>query len=521
MYQWPADFAMAAPDSQATSPMSMQPMPSQAHYNMAALSDAAPEHHHHEQQQHLHLKDEIPEAPEPYWGSFGVSTTEADPVDGQAQHMHQDAYHYMNNMQHTMGHMNQTLAPSALVKQEESSLPLDLDMHHQHQQQQQMMITHPLMHMHDPIAQSRRDSQASTEAVSPDDTIKDEYAPSVDIGASLKLRRQQQQQSNGNRIFRKPRVRGGARSVAGPTPRRDGVKSKQHPAAIKSEPSPEDSVEEKPTTIEPLQFKDGMPDTDRFLFELRRKYDNNKGKGMWDPITREYNERFNTQFDRAALQMRISRAKSKYVQWSDNDDQRLIEAARLVERQYYRQVHLKYKELGGNPQADFNVGNVEMRMVELGLAEVFMEPWKGDAKSQTRRRRKLNERQRASAASREEARDAPPDAACYPPQQQQQPDYLAQHHHYQQQLAAAQNERSHYGTSELPPHTQEQVLDEIEARGYPIEEDSDSEAKGDSVLVLSSKETIAGRKGTSGQSSHSGRAAKQRNGGGGMGMSLS
>jgi hypothetical protein len=327
MYQWTTDFAMAAPDSQTTSPMSMQQLPSQAHFNMAALSDAPSEQQHqHQQLEHHHLKDEIPEAPEPYWGSFGVSTTEADPVDGQTPHMHHNAYHYMNNMQHTMDHMNQTLAPSALVKQEESPLPLDLDMHHQHQQHQQPqhMAVHPMMRIQDPIAPSPQDSLGSIQAASSDDAIPDiEYAPSFNIGASLKLRRQQQQQSNGNRIFRKPRVRGGARNVAGPTPRRDGTKTKQQPqqVGIKRDPSPEDSSEEKTTSSErePLQFKDGMPDTDRFLFELRRKYDNDKGKGMWDPITREYNERFNTQFDRAALQMRISRAKSKYVQWGEKD----------------------------------------------------------------------------------------------------------------------------------------------------------------------------------------------------------
>ncbi|CRK47108.1 hypothetical protein BN1723_020193, partial [Verticillium longisporum] len=82
---------------------------------------------------------------------------------------------------------------------------------------------------------------------------------------------------------------------------------------------------------------------------------------MWDPITREYNERFKTQFDRAALQMKVSRAKSKWIQWHEKDDTILVEAARQVEQQYYRQVHLKFKELGGNPQADFNVGNIEMR----------------------------------------------------------------------------------------------------------------------------------------------------------------
>lgn len=71
--------------------------------------------------------------------------------------------------------------------------------------------------------------------------------------------------------------------------------------------------------VEPLRFKEGIPETDRYLFELRRKYDDNKGKGMWDPIAADYNQRFGVSFDRAALQMRLSRAKSKWVQWSERD----------------------------------------------------------------------------------------------------------------------------------------------------------------------------------------------------------
>lgn len=307
---------MAAPNSQAASPLSMPPLPSQGHYHMNAMSDVPPEHHHH------HRKDDIPDPPEPYWGSFGVSTTDPDAVDGQAQHMHHHAY-YMNNMQNQMAHVNQTLAPSALVKQEDVGLPIDIDMHHQQHQQsqdQQQHMAHSLMHLHDGIMEPN----PQVDIIQPgspgqdDMTLDPEFAAQYEIGASLKMRRSQQQQNSGNRIFRKPKVRGGARNAAAAAPRRDGSSKTKHSAA-KADPKTEAPDEDVAPSNEPLQFKDGMPDTDRFLFELRRKYDNNKGKGMWDPITREYNERFNTQFDRAALQMRISRAKSKYVQWGEKD----------------------------------------------------------------------------------------------------------------------------------------------------------------------------------------------------------
>ncbi|KAM0283897.1 hypothetical protein ACHAQH_002279 [Verticillium albo-atrum] len=190
-----------------------------------------------------------------------------------------------------------------------------------------------------------------------------------------------------------------------------------------------------------------MPDTDRFLFELRAKYSDNKGKGMWDPITREYNDRFKTQFDRAALQMK---------------DTVLIEAARQVEQQYYRQVHMKFKELGGNPQADFNVGNIEMRMVELGLSHVWMDAWKGDAKMSTRRRRKLNERQRSTAASRDDGRGRhhiPPSASSS----------FVQGFSNQDDMSGT---TSPFATIGLSPGDREQVLSDIDARDYKLEAES-------------------------------------------------
>lgn len=351
-----------------------------------------------------------------------------------------------------------------------------------------------------PTAQQMRLPQ--TKSPKPSDIIEpNDYPPPLEPPFTLKFKQASKPEQGSNRLYRKPRVRGGATRHAGQGSGRGGS-TRSKPLARSSTPAVQETPAADTTAPnEPLQFKDGMPEADRFLFDLRRKYDNNKGKGMWGPITTEYNKRFGTDFDRAALQMRISRAKSKYVQWGEKDvsvapgcraaiplclftspesvsdtsnapqDQILVEAARQVERQYYRQVHLKYKELGGNPQADFNVGNVEMRMVELGLSHVFMEPWKGDPKMSTRRRRKLNERQRQTT-SKDEGNDRGQEPALAP----QGTGYHHHHQYPQQSMQPAVSEnatRNSAHTAELSPSVRQQVLDEIEGRGYDLEPSQD------------------------------------------------
>lgn len=164
----------------------------------------------------------------------------------------------------------------------------------------------------------------------------------------------------------------------------------------------------------------------------------------------------------------------------------MIEAARQVEQQYYRQIHTKYKELGGNPQADFNVGNIEMRMVELGLSDVWMEAWKGDPKRMPiRRRRKLNERQRNAGSAATTSRGdrvnngaAGGQASSYfqgqPQQQQQQQQDPSRNLSSYNDFAASRI--STFPIVHLTPEDQEQVMADIESRGYPLDGSASPEA---------------------------------------------
>jgi hypothetical protein len=69
----------------------------------------------------------------------------------------------------------------------------------------------------------------------------------------------------------------------------------------------------------PIQFTPDIPEKERFLFELREKHKDTKGKSMWADIGKEYANRFGKVEEKEALQMRISRGKIKYVSWSDED----------------------------------------------------------------------------------------------------------------------------------------------------------------------------------------------------------
>ncbi|KAL2756742.1 hypothetical protein ACRALDRAFT_2041356 [Sodiomyces alcalophilus JCM 7366] len=478
---WNQGFDMTAPPSQTASPMSIPaPTSSENQFDMNyILADGQA------------TKEDIPEPPEPYFGSFGVSSSEPEGV-ATSQHLHHQGYYSVDSMH--MDHMNSTLTPSTLAIKEETDMDLDArnnnNQHHHQQQQHQHHHHHHNTHhvsramMHS--IQTPLPSQPNPHQFRPQQHLvanpgnEDPQAmagygvPRTTITSSPRIRRSQ---PSAPRSFKKPRVRARVaslgRSGGGHSPGEDGSgggDAQQNKGPIKDQ----QGSGQQANAAEPLRFKDGIPETDRYLFELRQKYDDNKGKGMWDPIAADYNQRFGVSFDRAALQMRLSRAKSKWVQWSERDDHALIEAARQVEQQYYRQVHLKYKELGGNPQADFNVGNIEMRMVDLGLADVWMEAWKGDPKKMPiRRRRKLNERQRSSAAaSRNEGMNTGAGG---------QTSYLPHHPGQQQQQQPSYDEFapsriSTFPTVKLTPEEHERVLADIENRNYPLEGSASPEA---------------------------------------------
>lgn len=75
----------------------------------------------------------------------------------------------------------------------------------------------------------------------------------------------------------------------------------------------------KPIPEDAIQFRPGVPEEERFLLEQRIRFHNLKGKTMWDAISTEFTKRFNKTPDKAALQMKLTRARQKYILWSKRD----------------------------------------------------------------------------------------------------------------------------------------------------------------------------------------------------------
>lgn len=63
-----------------------------------------------------------------------------------------------------------------------------------------------------------------------------------------------------------------------------------------------------------ITLRPDAPEKDRFILELRCQMDNDKGKGIWEEITKKYEERFGKR-RQESLQMNLTRAVLKYAEW--------------------------------------------------------------------------------------------------------------------------------------------------------------------------------------------------------------
>jgi len=94
--------------------------------------------------------------------------------------------------------------------------------------------------------------------------------------------------------------------------------SRQQNQAQRADVQSADQNQEEEADCLPLKLNDVAPAEDKFLFELRQKYICEKGKGMWDDIAVEYAARYQP-MEKAALQMKISRAVAKYGEWPEKE----------------------------------------------------------------------------------------------------------------------------------------------------------------------------------------------------------
>lgn len=70
---------------------------------------------------------------------------------------------------------------------------------------------------------------------------------------------------------------------------------------------------------EELTLRDDAPEDEKYLFQLRNEFLSEKGKGMWDEIKAKYSEKHQGNWEKAALQMKLSRALVKFGQWPEKE----------------------------------------------------------------------------------------------------------------------------------------------------------------------------------------------------------
>ena len=256
MMYWPPSFDLSALQGRADSPMDP---------DYHSSTSATPSHFDLAYITAEGTSDDIPEPPgPPFFGHYGVSETEKPSQDDRL------AYYGMPN-----------IGPQLLFMEQH---PGDQIQHH-------LEMTMHTPFSHDPPtvpSEAPPPQQASNMVVEPAGSFRDSPSHSAP----------NEGHAGRDRTFRIRKKAGKQRS----RPNR----SRAHSA---SQNRPEETI----------QFKKCVPEEERYLIELRLQYQGVKGKTMWDDIGAEFAKKFGRRPGKAALQMKLSRAKSKYIKWSDED----------------------------------------------------------------------------------------------------------------------------------------------------------------------------------------------------------
>ncbi|KAL1839420.1 hypothetical protein VTJ49DRAFT_1521 [Mycothermus thermophilus] len=366
--------------AQSPSPMTVNPAVTEA-----SAFDVTPYMAHSPSSSHHHPsspRDNIPPPPiNPYLGHFTVS----GPHDGDLPNGHPlHEYH---------GYPVEVAQPGAYLSQPPQPQPQPL--HQQQPQQQQNHVPVNTAHMHHRMPSTEAPHFRSGQALQVG-AIEDLRDPSMFLGpyppgpgshSSLgspgrKPASQRKKPSPSRKPPRTPR-----------TTSQVGGGSDAASAALQ----PDDNGEE-------LTLRDDAPEDDKFLFQLRKEFLSEKGKGMWEEMKAKYTEKHAGNWEKAALQMKVSRAVARYGVWPQKEIERLKEAYAYVESMRYQIILARMKENGGCRCWDWKPQHIEAMLVKLG----YEEPVK-DEKTGSRRRR-----QQKAAARRQ---GSPQQQHPAPPQQ--------------------------------------------------------------------------------------------------------
>ncbi|KAI1205383.1 uncharacterized protein F4807DRAFT_464672 [Annulohypoxylon truncatum] len=118
-----------------------------------------------------------------------------------------------------------------------------------------------------------------------------------------------------------------------------------------------------------IKLRPDAPEKDRYILELRCQMDNDKGKGIWEEITKKYEERYGKR-RQESLQMNLTRAVLKYAEWPEEEDEALKRAVEELDRRRYSDIAKLMKEKYGGCQAwEWKDGHILKRLMELGIEE--------------------------------------------------------------------------------------------------------------------------------------------------------
>ncbi|OAR01519.1 hypothetical protein LLEC1_03986 [Akanthomyces lecanii] len=118
------------------------------------------------------------------------------------------------------------------------------------------------------------------------------------------------------------------------------------------------------------QLKPDCPKEERCIFNSRWKHRDKKGQDMWDSIQEDYYQEFGKEQCKETLQMKLTRGRSKYIQWHDKDVEIFVQAWQNMERNRYKALLEEFLKLGGSRNMLLNPGDAEVKAVaDLRLEE--------------------------------------------------------------------------------------------------------------------------------------------------------
>lgn len=151
----------------------------------------------------------------------------------------------------------------------------------------------------------------STRRLSSDSSAKTSYGPPP----SAPIKEEAKSPTSSPRIPpRKRQERDATEKKVGKKPSRPRKPSRAAKTAIDGETDPP----------EPLQLKSDCPELERFIFRLLGEYQINRGRDMWEKVQKEVVLEHGKRFRKEALQMKIRRARPKYIQWQYRDVSRAV-----------------------------------------------------------------------------------------------------------------------------------------------------------------------------------------------------